>query len=569
MRDVLEQLATEEQKDPISVTNRLVAGTPPKSEMGDISYPMFPFAGVLKRSPQILADMVSERLGGIEAGVSAFGPYLNVHIDRTAVIEKLLNQVKEAGNTWGTGQELTGLKVMIEFSSPNTNKPLHLGHLRNDILGLSCARILAARGAEVLKVNLVNNRGTHICKSMLAYKKFGSGQTPETCGMKSDHFVGEYYTKYAQWAAMDENAEQQVQDMLLAWESGDPEVRKLWETMNKWTLDGIKKTYKRTGVYFDRWYQESETYLSGKEEIEKGLKSGVFYRHSDNSVRLNLDEIGLGMKVLLRPDGTSVYMTQDLGTAVNRHKEWPFDQLIYVVGNEQEYHFQVLFYALKKLGYPWASLLRHLSYGMVFLPEGKMKSREGTIVDADDLIDNLASLALEEIKEKGRERGMEDTGETAEKIAIAALHYYLLQMSPAKDMVFNPRESLAFTGNTGPYLQYVVARIASLISRFSEDIGDIEADSSLLTRDDEWIMLRRIGEYPDLVARAAEKLDPSILTTGLYQIARDFSHYYHEVPIARAEDRLLAASRMSLVQAVLITLKSGFQLLNIPYVESM
>lgn len=566
---VLEQMAAEEGIEAIALPEMLVPGKPPKSEMGDIAYPLFPFAKVLRRPPPLLAKQIAEKLGGADAGVKALGPYLNIRVDRSAVIANLLAKVKAAGDSWGAGSELTGRKVMIEFSSPNTNKPLHLGHLRNDILGVSCSRILAARGAEVQMVNLINDRGVHICKSMLAYEKFGDGETPESRQMKSDHFVGEFYVRYAQWAAEDEGAEKDAQDMLLAWEAGDPRVRKLWETMNGWALDGINVTYKRTGVKFDRIYRESETYLLGKQQIERGLAEGVFYRHEDGSVRLGLEEIDLDMKVFLRPDGTSVYITQDLGTAVSRHEEWPFDQLIYVVGNEQEYHFRVLFFALKKLGFPWASLLRHLAYGMVTLPDGKMKSREGTVVDADELIDSLSALALKEIREKGREGAVGSAEETAEKIAIAALHYYLLQAAPAKDMVFNPKESLSFTGNTGPYLQYVVARVAGLIARSSDEIEKLGGSPSLLTRDDEWELVRRIGEYPDLVGRAAEKLDPSILTAGLYQIARDFSRYYHEVPIAKAENKQLAASRMTLARAVLFTLKSGFRLLNIPYVESM
>ena len=402
---VLEQMAAEEGIEAIALPEMLVPGKPPKSEMGDIAYPLFPFAKVLRRPPPLLAKQIAEKLGGADAGVNALGPYLNIRVDRSAVIANLLAKVKAAGDSWGAGSELTGRKVMIEFSSPNTNKPLHLGHLRNDILGVSCSRILEARGAEVQMVNLINDRGVHICKSMLAYEKFGNGETPESRQMKSDHFVGEFYVRYAQWAAEDEGAEKDAQDMLLAWEAGDPRVRKLWETMNGWALDGINVTYKRTGVKFDRIYRESETYLLGKQQIERGLAEGIFYRHEDGSVRLGLEEIDLDMKVFLRPDGTSVYITQDLGTAVSRHEEWPFDQLIYVVGNEQEYHFRVLFFALKKLGFPWASLLRHLAYGMVTLPDGKMKSREGTVVDADELIDSLSALALKEIREKGREGG--------------------------------------------------------------------------------------------------------------------------------------------------------------------
>jgi arginyl-tRNA synthetase len=548
---------------------RLSVGKPPKSELGDFSFPLFPFSKDLRKSPQVLAEEIAAVLGGSGAGVSTAGPYLNIRIDRSAMMSDLLKTIDDAGDSWGSGEELKGRKVMIEFSSPNTNKPLHLGHLRNDILGESCARIMAARGAEVQKVNLVNDRGVHICKSMLAYRKFADSQTPESLGVKSDRFVGDLYVKFSAWARTESGAEAEAQQMLQEWENGDKDVRDLWSTMNRWALSGIEETYRRTGVSFDRIYRESETYLLGREQVLKGLESGVFYRDKDGSIRLDMTDIGMDTKVLLRSDGTSVYITQDLGTAISRHEEWPFDQLIYVVGNEQEYHFKVLFHALEKLGHPWAGRLQHLSYGMVNLPEGKMKSREGTVVDADDLIDRLAELALAEIREKKREEEVGDAPGTAEKIAIAALHYFLLHVSPGKDMIFNPEESLSFNGNTGPYLQYMVARVAGLIARASVDVKSASVRPELLVRDDEWELSRKIAEFPEQVSRSAARLDPSILASGLYEISRDFSRYYHDVPIARAEETEVAAARMALSRAVLITLKRGFALLNIPYIEAM
>lgn len=565
----LEKMAEAAGVSSENFSSRLTVGKPPKSDMGDLSFPLFPFAKDFRKAPPALASELAEELGGEPAGIGVAGPYLNVRIDRGAAISDLLEAINTHGDSWGSGDELNGRKIMIEFSSPNTNKPLHLGHLRNDILGESCARIMKARGAAVKKVNLVNDRGVHICKSMLAYQKFGGGETPESLGVKSDRFVGDLYVKFVQWAKTEEKAEEEAQKMLQDWESGDQETRELWETMNGWALSGIEKTYRRTGVSFDRIYRESETYLKGRDQVLKGLDAGVFYRDGDGSVRLDMTDIGLDTKVLLRSDGTSVYITQDLGTAISRHDEWPFDELIYVVGSEQEYHFRVLFHALKQLGFPWAERLRHLSYGMVNLPEGKMKSREGTVVDADDLIDKLSGLALAEIREKGREGDVEDAEQTAEKIAIAALHYFLLQVSPTKDMIFNPEESLAFSGNTGPYLQYMVARVSGLIAKAPEAVRQAEIDPALLDRLDEWELSRKIAEFPDLVSRAAAKLDPSILASGLYEIARDFSRYYHEVPIAKADGVALAASRMALARAVLVTIKNGFQLLNIPYIESM
>jgi len=567
--EALSHMADEANISSKDFANRLIAGKPPKSDMGDLSFPLFSFARDFRKSAPILAQELATFLGGEGAGIRTAGPYINIHIDRSSTIAHLFSDIDSAGDEWGNGEELCGRKVMIEFSSPNTNKPLHLGHLRNDILGESCARIMKARGAEVFKVNLVNDRGIHICKSMLAYRKFAHSQTPESLGVKSDRFVGDLYVQFSNWAKKEKGAEAEAQKMLQDWEKGDRGVRELWTIMNEWALSGIEATYKRTNVSFDRIYKESETYLAGKEQVLRGLAQGVFIKNRDGSISLDMNDIGLDTKVLLRSDGTSLYITQDLGTAISRHEQWPFDQLIYVVGNEQEYHFKALFYALKKLRFPWADHLEHLSYGMVNLPEGKMKSREGTIVDADDLIDQLASLALAEIQKKGREAILDDAEATAEKIAIAALHYFLLHVSPRKNMIFNPEESLSFNGNTGPYLQYMVSRVAGLIERAPEAVRLAPSRPKLLDRDDEWELSRKIAEFPELVSRTAAKLDPSILATGLYEIARDFSRYYHEVPIAKAEPSELAASRMTLARAVLATLKRGFSLLNIPYIESM
>ena len=562
----LEELALSSGVESSGFADRLIAGKPPSSDMGDISFPLFPFAKDFRRSPAALASDLAEHLGGGSRGVGSAGPYINISINRAQLTASVLAGVESAGDRWGAGEELKGRRIMIEFSSPNTNKPLHLGHLRNDILGESCARILSCRGAEVHKVNLVNDRGIHICKSMLAYRKFAEGRSPEQLGVKSDRFVGDMYVQYSRWASRDPSAEEEAREMLRRWEAGDSELRRLWETMNQWALSGIKATYRRTGVSFDRIYRESETYLLGRKQVEAGLEKGVFYRHEDGSIRLDLEEIGLDTKVLLRSDGTSVYITQDLGTAVSRHKEWPFDELIYVVGSEQEYHFRVLFFALKKLGFPWTRSLRHLSYGMVNLPEGKIKSREGTVVDADDLIDDLSERALAAMRDKER---VENPQDTAEKVALAALHYFLLQVSPAKDMMFRPDESLSFNGNTGPYLQYTMARISALIAKFPPEASSVPVSADLLSRDDEWEIIRGIAEFPELAERSAEKLDPSILASGLYALARNFSGYYHEVPIARGSSSELSAARTALARAVLLTLRRGFYLLNIPVIESM
>jgi arginyl-tRNA synthetase len=558
--------------------SRITAEIPPKPEMGDLGFPMFGYAKLLRKGPPQIAAMVCEKLAaaGGSGGFGAEGPYVNVRLDRgetvPAILAEIFNDFDNANNSNGKsapGQTLAGRRIMVEFSSPNTNKPLHLGHLRNDVLGESISRILAACGAEVRKVCIINDRGIHICKSMLAYKEHGEGKTPESEGIKSDHFVGDWYVKFFQMSREDPLAEERAREMLRRWEAGDGETTELWKKMNGWTVQGMKETYERTGVSFDQYYFESQTYLLGKDEILKGLEKGVFYREADGSIQIDLTAEKLDKKVLLRKDGTSIYITQDIGTAIYRHKDWPFDRLVYVVGSEQQYHFKVLFAVLDKLGYAWAKDLYHLSYGMVNLPEGKMKSREGTVVDADDLIDSLKEMALEEIRSKDREEAVGDAGETAEKIALAALHYYLLQASPAKDMLFDPKESLSFNGNTGPYLQYMGARISSLLRKAEDQFEGKPANYSLLTGDPEWELVKLLGAYRGAAASAASSLDPSLLTAYLYDIYRAFSRFYHDCPILSAGSPDLAAARLALCRAMLLVLRDALDLVCIPFLEVM
>lgn len=547
---------------------------PPKAELGDVGFPLFPFAKIFKMGPPVLANRVVQILNEkkeLSVFGSAFvvGPYVNVKISKTQAIKNLISTILNEDSNYGKTGSFSGRSVMVEFSSPNTNKPLHLGHLRNDALGESISRILAFCGAKVKKVCIINNRGVHICKSMLAYKKFGNGETPESTGLKSDRFVGDYYVKFAQWEKQDPTAESQAQEMLKAWESGDPEVVALWKQMNEWALSGMRKTYERTGVAFDKYYFESETYLSGKDEIQKGLDMGIFYKDEEGTTWIDLTNEGLDKKVLLRKDGTSVYITQDIGTAIARHNDWPFDQLVYVVGSEQIYHFKVLFSVLKKLGYKWADMLYHLSYGMVNLPEGKMKSREGTVVDADDLINKLQQMAYDEIKEKKREEEVGDASLVAEKIAIAALHYFLLQVSPSKDMVFNPKESLSFAGNTGPYLQYVGARISSVLRKIEGSDVCTQVDYNALSSESEWSLVKILGEFPNVVDKAAKLMDPSQIAVYLYDLCKEFSRFYHDCPILSAEDEKLKNARLALSKSVLVVLKNAMNLILIPYLEKM
>lgn len=576
---------------------------PPKPEMGDLGVPMFVFAKSFGSNPAAIAseivkvissDSELSKAASSIGDVLAVGPYVNVRLDKSASAASILSKIESEGDKFGTlGSDgkpfLDGRKVMIEFSSPNTNKPLHLGHLRNDALGESVSRILKKAGAEVFKVDLINNRGIHICKSMLAYKLFHekNGDTPESLGMKGDHFVGQCYVEFDKYLKGEKGkpetahpeAQEMAEEMLRKWEAGDEETRKLWEMMNKWTFDGVKVTYDRTGVSFDKFYFESETYLKGKDEILKGLEKGVFFKAEDGSVRVDVTEaVGKGKdgedheKVLLRKDGTSVYITQDIGTAISRHKDWAFNQLVYVVASEQIFHFKVLFYILKKLGFDWAEKLYHLSYGLVNLPNGRMKSREGTVVDADDLIDSLRDDALKAIKERGREEDVGDANDVAEKVALAALHYYLLQVSPIKDMIFNPEESLSFNGNTGPYLQYMGARIASILRKAEESgvkaMSPAEA-AKLLSAAEEWDLLKKLGDYPETIRRAAENFDSSVVTGYIYDVAKLFSKFYQECPILGSTDENLKRARLTLASATLRVLKEAMGLVLVPYLDRM
>lgn len=579
----------------------VVIQVPPKPEMGDLAFPLFAFAKSFGKAPNVISQMLSDDINSLvdkpDGQAFAAGPYMNVRLNMDGMVRELYKQIVKQASEFGKTDILEGKKVMIEFSCPNTNKPLHLGHVRNDCIGQSMSQILKACGAEVMKVNLINNRGVHICKSMLAYKKFGNGETPESSGIKGDHLVGNYYVKFAQWEkeVMDQDIARlmasgmseddakakakeinepdlEAQAMLRDWENGDAEVLDLWQTMNQWTLDGVAQTYKTTGISFDKYYFESDTYKLGKDKVLEGLKNNVFKRADDGAIYIDNAEIGLDRKILLRKDGTSIYITQDIGTAINRHEDWPFDSLIYVVASEQKYHFKVLFHVLDKLGYPWARNLVHLSYGMVFLPDGKMKSREGTVVDADDLIANLTSMAKAEIIDKGRQEFLEDVDSTAHDVALGALNYYILQFDPNKDFVFNPEESISFNGNTGPYLQYMGARICSMLRKYDDirsDYDVIPFDPSILTLEDERELIKQIGSFPETVAKACREYDPSAICSFLYDMSKRFSHWYHDNQILKAETEPLVKARVCLCEMVLQTLRNAFDLVGIPFLEKM
>lgn len=553
----------------------VVVERPPKPELGDLGFPMFPFAKLLRAAPaqvaQAVAALVAKDAETASLGSAvAEGPYLNVRLDRKAVAASVL--AASAGPGWGRCGALAGKKIMIEFSSPNTNKPLHLGHLRNNALGESLSRILKNAGAEVMKINHPNDRGVHICKSMLAYQAYGEGRTPRDEGLKGDHMVGKYYVLFNKLKEEDPAAEQKAQDMLVKWEQGDPQVIALWKTMKDWVMEGLKATYDRTGVSFDLYDFESDTYLLGVENVRQGLEKGVFYKEEDGSVWGNFEDIGLDRKVFLRKDGTSLYITQDIGTAIKRHETWPYDELIYVVANEQQYHFTILFETLRRLGYAWADDLHHLAYGMVNLPSGRMKTREGTVVDADDFIDELAALAAKEIEAKGRENAVGDIATVAEKIALGALHYFLLQIGPVKDMLYDPEQSLSFTGDTGPYIQYMGARASSIIRKHESGEGNAikgRARAELLGSDADWSVLKRIAELPEAAQAAAEALEPSIMAGYLHDLAADFSTWYRDNPVLNNPDPDLAASRVELVRAAKRSFEVAAGLVCIPFLEAM
>ena len=468
----------------------------------------------------------------------------------------------------------TGRRVMVEFSSPNTNKPLHLGHIRNNLLGSSVSDLLKAAGNEVIKTTLVNDRGVHICKSMYAWEKRFNGATPESTGKKGDHLVGDCYVEFAKMEKEDPSVMDDVHAMLVKWEEGDPAVRKLWQMMNEWVFAGFDQTYKALGISFDKTYYEHETYLLGKELVQKGLDMGVFVKDPDGSVWCDLTADGLDRKLLLRSDGTSVYMTQDLGTAERRFDEYKLDSHVYVVGDEQNYHFQVLKLVLKKLGFSWADQIFHLSYGMVELPEGKMKSREGTVVDADDLIQKMYEEAKTTSEESGKLDGMcdEDKDRLYHMIGLGALKYFILKVDPKKKMLFNPKESIDFNGNTGPFIQYTHARICSILRKAAETCPDAFTSASLATAGfsaKEIRLVKLLNIYPQKVAEAAAAYSPAVIANYCYDLAKEFNQYYHDTPVLKEPDMSVLRMRLALISVIASVLRKAMGILGIELPERM
>ena len=538
---------------------------------GDYTLVVFPLLRISRQAPAATAQAIGEWLTAHcpeIGGFNAVQGFLNISMGNIWWREALQDVVADA--SFGT-LPATGRRIMVEFSSPNTNKPLHLGHIRNNLLGASVSDLLKAAGNEVIKATLVNDRGVHICKSMYAWEKLFNGATPESTGKKGDHLVGDCYVAYAQLEKEHPEVIDDVHKMLIQWEEGDPHVRELWARMNGWVFDGFDQTYKALGISFDRTYYEHDTYLLGKELVQKGLDMGVLVRDPDGSVWCDLTADGLDRKLLLRSDGTSVYMTQDLGTAERRFSEYELDSHIYVVGNEQDYHFKVLKLVLSKLGFAWADQIYHLSYGMVELPEGKMKSREGTVVDADDLIEKMYQEAKATSEASGKLEGIpEDERERLYRmIGLGALKYFILKVDPKKTMLFDPKESIDFNGHTGPFIQYTHARICSILRKAAEaGIEPAVADAAALSPK-EVRLVKLLATYPQKVAEAAQALSPAVLANFSYDLAKEFNQYYHETPVLKEPDAVLLSMRLSLIGVLARTLRSAMGILGIELPERM
>jgi len=562
-----------------------------KEFAGNYTFVMFPYSKITKTSPEQGGAQIGEYLKSHSPIVSDFNVvkgFLNISVSDQKWMEvfELLVQEEQLGQLPANGQ-----KVMVEYSSPNTNKPLHLGHLRNNFLGFSLSEILKANGFEVIRTNLVNDRGIHICKSMVAYKHFGEGETPESSSIKGDHLVGKYYVRFDQeykkqigelvdQGFSEEDAKKkapimkEAQEMLFQWEAGVKEVIALWEKMNSWVYEGFAKTYETMGVAFDQYYYESNTYLLGKDIVEDGLQKGVFFKKEDGSVWADLRDEGLEEKLVLRGDGTSVYITQDMGTADLKYQDYEIDRSVYVVGNEQDYHFEVLFKILKKLGRPYADGLYHLSYGMVDLPSGKMKSREGTVVDADDLMQEMIDTAASHTQELGKIDGFteEQAEELYRKLGLGALKYFLLKVDPKKRMLFNPQESIEFQGNTGPFIQYTHARISSIL-RKADQIGmeyeKISSDGISAIAESEQALIILLNDFKEKIRQAGKEYSPAVVAQYLFDLAKEYNRFYAELPICNESDDQMQTFRIALSAQVAKTIKAGMKLLGIEVPDKM
>ena len=574
-----------------SNTNDIILQKTKKEFEGDFTLVTFPYIKAAKATPEKTGELIGEQLIKSNPSITKFNVvkgFLNFSLSN----DFWLNEFKDINKTNNYGikaAKSSGKQMMLEYSSPNTNKPLHLGHVRNNLLGYSVATIMKTQGHDVIKVNLVNDRGIHICKSMIAWKLFGNGETPQSSGLKGDHLVGKYYVIFDKeykkeiqtlidGGATKEDAEKQApimlqtQEMLLKWEASDKETIDLWKTMNGWVYDGFAVSYKKLGVDFDKMYYESNTYLLGKEVVQEGLAKNVFYKKENGSVAIDLTEYKLDEKIVLRSDGTSVYITQDMGTAIERFKEFPaISQMIYTVGNEQDYHFKVLFKILEKLGYSWAKECYHLSYGMVELPEGKMKSREGTVVDADDLMDGMVATAKETTEELGKVEGFtqEELETLYQTIGMGALKYFILKVDPKKKMLFDPKESIDFNGHTGPFIQYTHARIKSILRKFEGKANDIIIANDITLHDKEKELIKLQYDFPKILAESANTYNPAVVANYIYELTKLFNQFYNECPVLKEENNTIKEFRILLIDKTSEIIKNGMLCLGIDVPERM
>ena len=574
-----------------SNTNDIILQKTKKEFEGDFTLVTFPYIKAAKATPEKTGELIGEQLIKSNPSITKFNVvkgFLNFSLSN----DFWLNEFKDINKTNNYGikaAKSSGKQMMLEYSSPNTNKPLHLGHVRNNLLGYSVATIMKTQGHDVIKVNLVNDRGIHICKSMIAWKLFGNGETPQSSGLKGDHLVGKYYVIFDKeykkeiqtlidGGATKEDAEKQApimlqtQEMLLKWEASDKETIDLWKTMNGWVYDGFAVSYKKLGVDFDKMYYESNTYLLGKEVVLEGLAKNVFYKKENGSVAIDLTEDKLDEKIVLRSDGTSVYITQDMGTAIERFKEFPaISQMIYTVGNEQDYHFKVLFKILEKLGYSWAKECYHLSYGMVELPEGKMKSREGTVVDADDLMDGMVATAKETTEELGKVEGFtqEELETLYQTIGMGALKYFILKVDPKKKMLFDPKESIDFNGHTGPFIQYTHARIKSILRKFEGKANDIIIANDITLHDKEKELIKLQYDFPAILADASNTYNPAVVANYIYELTKLFNQFYNECPVLKEENNTIKEFRILLIDKTSEIIKNGMLCLGIDVPDRM
>ncbi|MGD2271935.1 MAG: arginine--tRNA ligase [Desulfobacterales bacterium] len=564
------------------VPDQLEIGFPPSPEFGHFAVGCFSLAKQYRKSPPEIARRISNAIAAADViqEASFSGPYINIKVLPDVLFGEVCSEIFSTNERYGDSAVGRGKRVMVEYLSPNTNKPLHLGHLRNGALGMSVSRLLEATGHAVVKAILTNDRGVHICKSMLAWQRWGEGSTPQSSGIKGDHFVGKWYVRFSQEAEKDPVLEEAVKKMLQRWEAGDPKTVTLWKNMNHWVYEGFSQTYQDFGLEFDVFYYESDTYKLGKDVIQKGVERGVFYRDENGNVvyplpveKFGREKSGDPKKVtVLRPDETSLYITQDIATSILKIEEQRLDFSIYVVGSEQDYHFKCLFQVLTALDYEWARDCYHLSYGMVYLPEGKMKSREGKIVDADDLIDEIKKLAAEEIRLRDPDGRLaqDEIGRRAKIIGIGAIKFYLLRVRPNQSINFDPAESISFDGFTGPYCQYAYARIFGILAKSPGGASDIQrCDFSLLGNTEEILLIQKLIEFPEEVKGAVQEFNPSKIAVHVFNIARAFNQFYNKHPVLRAPSEQLIAARLALIRATAIVLKKGLSLLGIEVLENM